>query len=500
MRSHQPNIFLIVADSLRADHLSCYGYHRHTTPRLDAIARTGTLYAAAISPAAWAPASHASLLTGLPPSRHGVTRLRPELDPSVPTLPETLRELGYRTFGLSSSYWVSAATGFHRGFDVFLQSWQRCQTETNLPLERQRRRDPGYRPGHSARPAPERLRTRVNQAEAAFRRYSRSVLALDKGARRANRTVRQWARTWAGSARPVFAFINYIEAHLPYAAPPPYRDRHLGDRKPQQARGVNQRPFKLLRGQTNMAPEDFEILGRLYDGEVTYTDHRLGELVDTLDATGLLDDAVVAITSGHGENLGDHGLMDHMFSVHDSIVRVPLVVRYPRGHSRGVQTGLVQTHDLFPTLLALAGGKTVGHNGHAAASSADTPAGAVTSDGTLLPPFGQARDFAVTEVMQVRPSQQHRTPAPGFDAGLYERTLRGLRTTTHKYIRDSSGAETLYCLVADPGETTDRARVEPDETARLREWLDRWEGACAAPVHQATAGMESAGARPQELV
>ena len=190
---------------------------------------------------------------------------------------------------------------------------------------------------------------------------------------------------------------------------------------------------------------------------------------------GALDHAAVTVTSGHGENLGDHGLMDHMFSVHDSIVRVPLIVRYPRGQHRGLEPGLVQTHDLLPTLVALADADRPRRNGHA-------PRVSTPRQGWMLPPFGPPRPFAVSEVMQVRPpAESTMRRYPGFDARVYGRTLRGLRTATHKYIRDSNGVEELYCLVTDPGETIDRAPSELERTAQRRTELDGWErGSTAA--------------------
>ncbi len=489
----RPNIFLIVADSLRADHLSCYGHYRRTTPRLDALAEAGTLYAAAISPGAWAPASHASILTGLSPSEHGVSRARPELDADCPTLPEVLRTVGYRTVGISSSYWISAATGFDRGFDVFMHSWQRCQTWTNAPLERQQRRDPSYAPARTGCSARERLRTTVNLADTALRRYGRTIIGFDKGARRVNRAVRRRVSQWTRAGQPLFAFINYTEARLPYAAPAPFRRQHLEDCEDGRARRVNQQPLKLLGGRTQMAPDDFEVLGRLYDGEVAYTDHCIGELLDGLRESGALEHAIVAVTSGHGENLGDHGLMDHMFSVHDSIVRVPLIIRYPRGQHRGLEPGLVQTHDLLPTLVALAHADRPRRNGHA--PRVETPHG-----GRMLPPFGPPRPFAISEVMQVRPpAESIMRRYPGFDTRVYGRTLRGLRTATHKYIRDSNGVEELYCLVADPAETINRAPAEPERTAQLRSELDGWEGGFT-PIVRSDGAERALDRQPQELV
>jgi arylsulfatase A-like enzyme len=106
-RPTRPNIVVIVVDTLRADHLSCYGYGRRTSPMIDRIAESGVVFENAISAAPWTPPSHASIFTGAYPSRHGVDRSRLVLAPDLVPLPEALRRHGYRTYGLTSNYWLS---------------------------------------------------------------------------------------------------------------------------------------------------------------------------------------------------------------------------------------------------------------------------------------------------------------------------------------------------------------------------------------------------------
>ena len=196
-----PNVVVILVDTTRADRLSCYGHVRPTTPRLDALADESMVYTQAISPGAWTPPSHASIFTGTYASRHGVDRTHPYLDTPMTTLPEYFRGRGYRTYGISSNYWISAATCYDRGFDVFYQSWQLLQARANPALDRQRRRDPAYRP--PAVPLGDRLRDAVNRADGAFWRTCCSpFMAVDMGAGRVNRVVRRWMRQWrAASSR-----------------------------------------------------------------------------------------------------------------------------------------------------------------------------------------------------------------------------------------------------------------------------------------------------------
>lgn len=472
-RQHLPNVILILIDTLRADRLSCYGHVRHTSPRLDAFAEESMLYAAAISPGAWTPPSHASIFTGTYPSRHGIDRTHPYLDTSLTTLAEYCHGQGYRTFGISSNYWIGAATCFDRGFDVFHHSWQLVQARTNPALERQRRRDPNYRGPNTPRTLDERTRAAINRLETAFRRYCcRPVIAVDKGARRVNRVVKRWIRSWARLDEPIFAFLHYMEPHLPYVPPARFRHRHVNGRLGPRAQQVNQHALKFISGRVAMSAEDLDILGRLYDAEVSYTDHCVGELLDGLRATRMLDRSIVIVTSDHGENLGEHGLMDHMFSVHEPIVRTPLIIRYPGGERRGICDGLVQTHDIFPTVVAIAEENGVAGNGRNGSHGVLR----TQFQGGPLPPFGPARDFAVTELNDIQPPIPTLARRyPDFDWSTYNRSLRSVRSLTDKYIRADNGTEELYSLAADPGERTNLAAANAARTAELRRWLNTWE-------------------------
>ena len=474
MTARAPNVIVILVDTLRGDRLSFAGHERRTSPRLDALAEEAVVYRTAVSPAAWTPPSHASIFTGTYPSRHGVDRLRPYLDGPETTLPEYLHGRGYRTYGISSNYWISAATHYDRGFDVFCQSWQLLQSRTNPALERQRWRDPSYTPPPRA-PLSERLRAAANRLEGGFwRTCCAPFMPVDMGAGRVNRVVRRWLRRWAADAAPFFAFIHYMEPHLPYRPPTRFARQFLSPGELARAQAVNQNALKFMGGRTPMGADDFELLGRLYDAEISYADQCIGELVDGLRATGLLDNTLLVFTSDHGENLGDHGLMDHMFSVHESIVHVPLLVRFPGGRPRGPEDGLVQTLDIFPTVMAVVEGDGHGEGG-------GSPEVRAQFQGVPLPPIGPPRDYAVSELRQVQPPiATLEKRYPDFSWRVYDRSLQALRTATHKYIRGSNGSEALYDLTVDPAETTDRLAAEPARAAAMRAQLAAWQGSFTA--------------------
>jgi len=224
-----------------------------------------------------------------------------------------------------------------------------------------------------------------------------------------------------------------------------------------------------MSGAVRMDGEDFDRLQRLYDGEVSYTDECIGEVIRGLRATGLLDSTLLVVTSDHGENLGDHGLMSHMFSVHESILQVPLIVRYPGGEHRGIEPSLVQTHDVFPTVATI-----LESNGRAA-TERDATVRAQFQAGAL-PPFGTPRDYAIAELREMQPpAHVLQKRYPRFDWKVYDRSLRAVRTPTHKYIQGSDGKEWLYDLASDPRELADVRASEPGRAAELRSRLEAWE-------------------------
>ena len=115
----RPNIFLISVESLRADHVGCYGYERATTPNLDRLAREATVYRQAFAPTSWTLTSHATLFTGLYPSAHGVIEPRHKLNDSYYTLAEALAESGYQCAGFASGPFLRAPYNLHQGFETW---------------------------------------------------------------------------------------------------------------------------------------------------------------------------------------------------------------------------------------------------------------------------------------------------------------------------------------------------------------------------------------------
>jgi arylsulfatase A-like enzyme len=479
----RPNIVLVLIDTLRADRLSCYGHARRTSPCIDSIADEGALYERAISAAAWTPPSHASIFTGAYPSRHGVDLSHLILDSGLDPLPEILRRHGYRTFGVSSNYWLSRETRFDRGFDHFVHSWQLVQTAgTNHPLKRQQRKQTV---GLAADGSPETRSLARRFGESANWAYERAtkelrqrLAAYDDGAWRVNLQVKRWAAGWKRAAEPFFAFVHYMEPHIRYAAPGRYRTMHVpGDVSQERVDRVNQDPWRYLTGRTEMSTEDFAVLGGLYDGEVSYVDQRVGQLYTLLEEQGLLRDTVFIVTSDHGENLGDHGLMSHAYCLYDTLLHVPLIIRYPAAFAPARRIARqVQNLDLFPTILELA--------------RLDDPRAwsQVQGESLLAGESAAVRSRPiVSEYPEPEPSLSLLTSRyPGFDGTRYDRALRSIRTGDYKYIWASDGRDELYDLAADPHEARNVIAEHPERAAEMRGDLERWLGSFkhAAPAEQ----------------
>jgi arylsulfatase A-like enzyme len=442
MKTKHPNIILIVMDAARADHLSCYGYGRPTTPNLDRIAREGTLYENAISAAVWTVPSHASLFTGLYPSAHGLDGRNLKLRPDVPTLAAFLQGLGYETAAFTANALVGKATGLARGF-------QECKDIRDLVQSEERA---GWR-------------QRVNGL---YRRlyygpHPHQGTWYDNGAWRLNYEVKRWLHNWQGQGtkRPFFIFANYMETHLRYEPPRAYRQQFLTPAQQKRWRQINQNAWKFMSGDIAMDAEDWQLLTALYDAELAYLDMRLGQLYDFLQLRGLLDNTIFIITADHGENLGDHNLMDHQYCVYDTLAKVPLIIRYPeRFPAGGRMAELVQSVDLFPTLATMAAG---------ALPDLFTLQGQSLLSETL-PETG--RDFAIIEYLA---PQLHSFGREAVEVdGYFGRKLRAIRTHDHKYIWASDGRHELYNLHTDPGETQNVIELEWETAAALARCLEQW--------------------------
>ena len=431
----RPNIVLIVMDATRAKNLSCYGYARPTTPNLDRLAESGVVYEQAISPGGWSLPSHASMFTGLYASRHGADDQHKYLQPEYPTIAELLRARGYHTLAFCDNLYVGPATGLDRGFQWF------------------------NRPFNSA------PRPLVKKAQKFKRKLGNGIAKMlgqhDSGAAHINSQVSESLRRLQGEPDPFFMFIHYEDTHAPYRLPGKYARFLPKGVKLETALQVNQDPWKYLINPNSMKAEDFEILAGLYDSEINYVDSRIGQIVDWLQTRRMLDRTMFIVTADHGENVGDHGMMAHKYCLYDTLVHVPLIIRYPKGTAvpNRVQHQ-VQTLDLLPTVLSMLG-------------EADSDTGRALQGHNLLSSF--RRDFTIAEQSQPDLSKFY-TRFPGVDVSRFDRALTMIRDDRYKYIWASDGKHELYERASDPTERHNLIETLPTVAAGLHARLEGWRG------------------------
>ena len=373
--SGAPNIVLIVVDTLRADHLSTYGYSRATTPHLDRMAKEGVLFENAISACSWTLPSHASLLTGRYPADHGMQDAQPmpwlgwgrNALHGYPTLGEALEHLGYRTgaFSANQTYFTSNV-GLGRGFSHFEDYFQSADDMFLRTLYgREFSRAYLHRSNKSA--------------------WTRGLRAVGLGGLLDNRKhadeVNREALAWIDRGnRPFFVFLNYIEVHDASAL-----------------------------GWTNASPA----WGRAttidrYDSALTYVDGEIAVLMQALDRRGFSKNTLVIVTGDHGESLGQHHMQYHGIALYREDLQVPLIWWY-RGHlPAGVRVHVpVSNADIAPTIMQIAGekpGKQVfpGHafsalwNHQAVSDSWPYPVSQLEKNEIVIDPDRQARRFIPT--------------------------------------------------------------------------------------------------------
>lgn len=316
--AHGPNVILIMADTLRADHLSCYGYGASRTPAIDALAADGTRFARVYSQASWTRPSVATILTSLYPSSHKAVHKSDALPDAVTTFPEVLQAAGYRTIGFANNINVAPLFNFQQGFDdyVFLEPaffFGATESAAQLTLYNQ------------LRLIRERYLSRVKHVE---NYYQPAEVVTDRGL--------GWVAQYQAGA-PFFMFLHYMDAHDPYFTHP-WNGEAL-------ARVADPNPNCALADRYRAA----------YDGAIVYLDEQVGRLVAGLKARGIYDDTMIVFTADHGEEFCEHGGWWHGQTLYDEQLTVPLIVKAARGPGGIVNGAMVSSLDIAPTILAAAG-------------------------------------------------------------------------------------------------------------------------------------------------
>lgn len=295
----QPNVLLIVLDTVRADRLSLYGYSRNTTPFLSRLSQESTVFTQAVSTSSWTMPAHASLFTGLYPNQHGAHGDR--LDARNTTLAEVFAVHGYRTAGFTANtVMTQRRTGLHRGFQHYEDLFASL-------IDAASRTTFGRR---LARFAP---------------RFGYYDWPGRKNAAVINNSFLAWVDS-RGTQRPFFAFLNYFDAHGPYLPPREFAERFSA----QPDALVARQPFDgwaYTGGEVDAAVREME--SDAYDASLAYLDAQLERLFNELRARGLLDRTLVVVTSDHGESIFEHAALGHSINLYREALHIPLLLRWP---------------------------------------------------------------------------------------------------------------------------------------------------------------------------
>ncbi len=439
------NFLFIALDTQRADHLSCYGYCRQTSPNMDALAAEGVLFENCITQTAHTMPTFTTIMTGQDPSSHGIVATlwahpnEPDqrLDDTTPVLPEILRDNGWLTVAFDDLIDLQChPSWFGRGYDWYVYT-----------------RGPG----------------------------GGQVRAEDINAR-----LIPWLHQHARE-EPWFLFVHYWDPHQAYSQPEPYRSLHRGGPEPEEIE-VSGRGYRPRWGWSDRLDE--EAIGKidLYDGEVSYVDAAISQILDALREQGVYEETAIIVTGDHGEDFEAHNSPFEHREPYETTVHVPLIFKPPAGlpctAGRRV-AGIVGHIDLMPSILDMA--------------QLELPA---DIDGKSWLPMAQGRQESIHTVLPVTAGvlKQHGTwVAPDL----------AIRTDTHKYLHrgpaiahegqtfmdviilsappwrgeqeikpadmvnyfNSLPREELYDLRTDPDETTNIASQQPELAAELDQHL-----------------------------
>ena len=398
-----PNILLITVDTLRPDAIGAYGNRRVQTPNMDRLAREGALFSSAYTAFSQTNPSHASIFTGAYAATHGLRHhLGSLIKPSVPTLAQVLRDSSYNTAGIFS--WSSLegpASGLDRSFETYKGIYVEVKGQTDV---------------HRG------IDGRADVTTDAVLTY------LSKEAK-----------------PPLFLWVHYQDPHFPYMPPAPYNEMY----EP-ACTGCTDGGWEIIdrmaAGEQPSPADAHRILG-LYYGEVSFADTHIGRAIDSLKRAGSLDNTMVILTADHGESMGEEGKWSHPYILHDSVLRVPLIIRYPRMVTGGtVVRGLSSTVDIMPTVLEALG----------------------------FPVPGEVEGRSLWPLINGKSDGAGRTVV----AEVPDSSLIAVYLDKWKLVRDNrTKALRLYDLATDPAELSDLATANPQQASILERrgklWMDQ---------------------------
>lgn len=425
------NVVFLVVDSLRADHLGLYGYAAPTTPFLDKLGEDSVVFERAYAPSSYTSQSVAALLTGrLPTSGGAIGLLEAAPSEEAATLGRVFRGGGFRT-AIVSNQPLLKARGFTRGFEDI----------------------------------------QVSDLNAAW--------TAEDVTRRALRFVDDYP------GEQFFLFAHYLEPHQPYSPPQPFGER-FGATAGSTTADIDALTAEVEAG-IALDPQDPRVrqLVANYDGEIAYVDSAIGELVEGLESRGVLDRTLIIVTGSQGEEFLEHNYLGHAWTLHEEVLRVPLLVRAPGLLPPGRNPGAVSGVDIFPSLVELfrldVGDWQVDGSSFLRDSAegvavrvprAAKMAELVIRERCILRAVIQDNWKYISEPLSCPPEQRNTI------AGAYGERIGA---TEKPDLWAEAERESLYNLADDPAETTNlAARTPAEQLASMRQVLSGYEAYCEA--------------------
>ncbi len=450
--SSQPNIILITMDTVRADHLSLYGYERDTTPNLKKLSQEATLYKKSISASDMTLASHASILTGLYARSHGAHHTFETLTPSddelggtelwpysmpladkFDTLAESLSAKGYSTMAVVANYgYLSDSYGASQGFQYY-------DYRSLVPFL-----------GHFlGKTRPFYLRQSIHTFFSNFTSPSDYYMVYRR-AEDINREVFTLLNKVDKNKERFFMFINYMDAHGPYMPPTPYDKLFPGKDETFSPSKFNTLEEQVMSLKRKITDKERQHLESQYDGGIAYMDFHIGALITRLKEAGLYENTLFIVTSDHGEAFGEKDLMQHGNSVYQNQVYVPLVIKYPGSSKQEVIDTFVSAVDIMPTVL-----DTLGY---------EIPE---NIQGTsLLKPEHWDDRIVISESFSTRKNISW--------SRRFYRIERAVFSDDMKLISSTSGKHELYNISTDPEENKNLYSKDAAVGVGLKGRLDQW--------------------------
>lgn len=301
----KPDIFIFLIDGCQAAHLKTYGYHRDTSPTVDALAGDGVVFDNAYANATFTRSSVATIFTGYFPQRHKLRILTNKIPKNLFLMAEFFKILKYKTSLFTEAANIAQYFGFSQGMDRYsCFSWMRDH--------------PKYKKGEM---------------------------------------MRQFCG-WIQNSSPLFSYVHFRAPHFPLLPPPPFLDMYKPAKKRQAGRRLVYRLSELEKKKHRFTPEEIQDVCDDYDSTIRWVDSEVGKYIDCLRRRGLYESSLIIFTSDHGEAAYEHGVFGHGRNVYNETSRVPLVVKFPGNMNlKGRVDRVVQLADIFPTFSRMFGQK-----------------------------------------------------------------------------------------------------------------------------------------------